>query len=113
MNALFRLADAADALKKKLTTVEEALYQTKNKSSQDPLNYPIRLSNKLAALSGVVGSADAAPTEQSLAVYADLASKIDKELLSLQGVLDQDVPAFVKLVKDQDVPAIVIRDEKK
>ena len=107
------VADAADALKKKLTAVEEALYQTKNKSSQDPLNYPIRLNNKLAALSGVVGSADAAPTEQSLAVYADLASRIDKELAALKDALDQDVPAFVKLVKDQDVPAIVIRDEKK
>jgi hypothetical protein len=107
------VADATDALKKKLTTVEEALYQTKNKSSQDPLNYPIRLNDKLAALSGVVGSADAAPTEQSLAVYADLASRIDKELLALKNALDQDVPAFVKLVKDQDVPAIVIREEKK
>ena len=105
--------DAADALTKKLTAVEEALYQTKNKSSQDPLNYPIRLNNKLAALSGVVGSADAAPTEQSLTVYADLASRIDKELASLKNALDQDVPAFVKLVKDQDVPAIVIREEKK
>jgi ferritin-like metal-binding protein YciE len=107
------VAEAADALKKKLTVVEEALYQTKNKSSQDPLNYPIRLNNKLAALASVVGSADAAPTEQSLAVYADLAAKIDKELASLKNALDQDVPAFVKLVKDQDVPAIVIREDKK
>ena len=107
------VAEAADALKKKLTAVEEALYQTKNKSSQDPLNYPIRLNNKLAGLSGVVGSADAAPTEQSVAVYADLAGKIDKELATLKDALDQDVPAFVKLVKDQDVPAIVIRDDKK
>ena len=107
------VADAAEALKKKLTAVEEALYQTKNKSSQDPLNYPIRLNNKLSALQGVVGSADAAPTDQSRAVYADLSAKIDKELAALKTALDQDVPAFVKLVKDQDVPAVVIRDEKK
>ena len=93
--------------------MEEALYQTKNKSSQDPLNYPIRLNNKLAALAGVVGSADAAPTEQSYAVYDDLAAKIDKELATLAEAMDKDVPAFVKLVKDQDVPAIVIRDDKK
>ncbi len=78
------VADGAEALKKKLTAVEEALYQTKNKSSQDPLNYPIRLNNKLAALAGVVGSADAAPTAQSHAVYDDLAAKIDKELAALK-----------------------------
>ena len=107
------VAEAAEALKKKLTTVEEALYQTKNKSSQDPLNYPIRLNNKLAALAGVVGSADAAPTDQSYAVYDDLAAKIDQELATLKAAMDTDVPAFVKLVKDQDVPAIVIRDDKK
>ena len=44
------IADAAKSLKAKLTAVEEELYQTKNQSSQDPLNYPIRLNNKLAAL---------------------------------------------------------------
>jgi photosystem II stability/assembly factor-like uncharacterized protein len=107
------IADAADALKKKLTSVEEALYQTKNKSNQDPLNYPIRLNNKLASLQGVVGSADGAPTDQSYAVYDDLAAKIDRELASLKTALAEDVPAFVKLVKDQEVPAIVIRDENK
>jgi hypothetical protein len=107
------VAEGAEALKKKLTAVEEALYQTKNKSSQDPLNYPIRLNNKLASLAGVVASAEAAPTAQSHAVYDDLAAKIDKELAALKDALEKDVPAFVKLVKDQDVPAIVIREEKK
>jgi photosystem II stability/assembly factor-like uncharacterized protein len=107
------VAEAAEALKKKITAVEEALYQTKNKSSQDPLNFPIRLNNKLSALQGVVGSAEAAPTDQSYAVYEDLAAKIDKELAALKKALDEDVPAFVKLVKEQDVPAIVIREEKK
>ena len=46
--------------------MEEALYQTKNQSNQDPLNFPIRLNNKLASLAGVVDSADAAPTDAVL-----------------------------------------------
>ena len=46
------VAEAAGALATKLTAVEEALYQTKNRSRQDPLNFPIRLNNKLAALAG-------------------------------------------------------------
>src|SRR4029453_14888213 len=60
---------AAKTLNGKLTAVEEELYQTKNQSSQDPLNYPIRLNNKLAALNGVVGGSDFAPTDQTFAVY--------------------------------------------
>ena len=47
---------------KKLTAVEEALYQTKNRASEDPLNFPIKLNNKLAALEGVVESSDDPPT---------------------------------------------------
>ena len=64
--------DAGANLNKNLTAIEEALYQTKNQSSQDPLNFPIRLNNKLAALGGVVAGAETAPTDQSYAVYAAL-----------------------------------------
>ncbi len=98
--------EAADALSKKLTAVEEALYQTKNRASQDPLNYPIRLNNKLAALGGTVASADAAPTAQSYAVYDELVAKIDAELGTLDRVMADDVPAFNRLVREKDVPAV-------
>ena len=49
------IAKAAEALTKSVTSVEEALYQTKNQSNQDPLNFPIRLNNKLSALAGSGG----------------------------------------------------------
>jgi photosystem II stability/assembly factor-like uncharacterized protein len=100
------VAEAEDALAKKLTAIEEALYQTKNRSSQDPLNFPIRLDNKLADLARTVASADAAPTVQSLAVYEDLASRIDAELDRLDRVTSEDVPAFNRLVRDKAVPAV-------
>jgi photosystem II stability/assembly factor-like uncharacterized protein len=101
--------DAGTALNKKLTTIEEALYQTKNQSSQDPLNYPIRLNNKLAALGGVVGSAEAAPTAQSYAVYEELVTQIDAELQRLAQIMRTDVPAFNQLVRDQNIPAVVVK----
>jgi photosystem II stability/assembly factor-like uncharacterized protein len=100
------IADAAAALSKKLTEVEEALYQTKSRSSQDPLNFPIRLNNKLAALAATVASADAAPTEPSYAVYRDLSSRIDAELAKLDRLMEEDVPAFNRLVRERDVPAV-------
>ena len=56
-----KVADAAKSLAKNLTAVEEALYQTKNRASEDPLNFPIKLNNKLAALEGVVEAQTALP----------------------------------------------------
>jgi hypothetical protein len=104
--------DAATALKKNLASVEESLYQTKNQSSQDPLNYPIRLNNKLAALAGVVQSADAAPTDQSYAVYDGLVVQIDEQLRKLGQIMKTDVPAFNQLVRDQNIPAVTVKSEK-
>jgi photosystem II stability/assembly factor-like uncharacterized protein len=101
--------DAATSLKKELGSVEESLYQTKNQSSQDPLNYPIRLNNKLAALAGVVQSADAAPTDQAYAVYDELVVQIDAQLAKLAQVVKTDVPAFNQLVRDQNIPAVTVK----
>jgi transketolase len=107
------IADAAKSLKSKLTSVEEELYQTKNQSSQDPLNYPIRLNNKLAALTGVAGSADSAPTEQTYAVFDELVRRIDAQLKKLEETMRIDLPAFNKMVRDQDVPAVIVRSKAK
>jgi photosystem II stability/assembly factor-like uncharacterized protein len=101
--------DAGTALIKNLTTVEETLYQTKNQSNQDPLNYPVRLNNKLAALGGVVGSAEAAPTAQSYAVYDEVVTQIDAQLQRFGQIVRTDVPAFNQLVRDQSIPAVVVK----
>ena len=103
------LVEAADALGKKLTAVEEELYQTKLRSGQDPLNYPIKLNNKLAALGGVVASADAAPTAQSFALFEELNGRIDAQLQTLRQILRTDLQAFNRLVREQNVPAVVVK----
>jgi photosystem II stability/assembly factor-like uncharacterized protein len=103
------VADAGNGLNRKLTDVEEALYQTKNQSSQDPLNFPIRLNNKLAALMGVVSRSETPPNEQSVEVYNELAGEIDAQLQKLSQIMKTDVPAFNQLVKEQNIPAIVTK----
>ena len=105
------IADAGAALNKKLTEVEEALYQTRNQSSQDPLNFPIRLNNKLAALGGVVSRSETPPNDQSFAVYEELAAQIDAQLQRLAQIMKTDVPAFNQLVRDQNIPAIVVKPQ--
>jgi uncharacterized protein (DUF2164 family) len=107
------ITDAAKAISAKLTAIEEELYQTKNQSNQDPLNFPIKLNNKLAALAGSIASADAQPTDQQVAVYEDLASRINTQLGKLEQALATDVPAFNKLARERDAPAVWVKPANK
>jgi hypothetical protein len=80
------------ALRETVSMVEDSIYQTKNRSGQDPLNYPIRLNNKLSALAGVVGGIDARPTDQSYSVFNTLSAQLDRELMTLTRSLDSLLP---------------------
>lgn len=88
------LAQGGERLIASLVEVEEAIYQTKNQSGQDPLNYPIRLNNKIAALLGVVLSGEFGPTKQSYDVYEMLSAELDKELAKLSALENGAVQAF-------------------
>jgi hypothetical protein len=102
------IEDAGKALDKKMTEVEEQLIQTKAKSGQDVLNFPVRLNNHLVALGGVVGSADSAPTKQSYEVFAMLSKAVDEQLTKWKAIVSTDVAAYNNLVKQQEVPAIMV-----
>jgi hypothetical protein len=102
------VADAGKQLDKKMTEVEEVLIQTKAKSGQDVLNYPIRLNNYLVALGGVVESADSAPTQVSYEVFDMLSKQLDEQLTKWKQILGTDVPAYNEVVKKQEVPAIIL-----
>jgi hypothetical protein len=102
------IVDAGKSLNKKMTEIEEVLIQTKAKSGQDVLNFPVRLNNHLVALSGVVGSADTAPTQQSYEVFEVLSKDLDDQLAKWKEIVATDVPAYNSLVKQQEIPALKI-----
>ncbi len=102
------IADAGKALDKKMTEVEEQLIQTRAKSGQDVLNFPVRLNNHLVALGGVVGSADSAPTKQSYEVFDMLSKAVDEQLAKWKAIVSTDVATYNSLVKQQEVPAIMV-----
>src|SRR6202007_887540 len=85
---------AARELDGKLTAVEEALYQTKSRSVEDALNYPIRLDDKLNNLASVAAIGDYRPTAQEIAVRDQLVAAIDVQLAKLDDLLAHDLPAF-------------------
>jgi photosystem II stability/assembly factor-like uncharacterized protein len=101
-----RVSDAAKALSQKLTAVEEELYQTRNRASEDPLNFPIKLNNKLAHVLGLVEGSDNQPTQQSYMVYEDLATSVNGQLKALDALMTSDLAAFNKLIHDSNAPAI-------
>jgi len=103
------IADSGKALDKKMTVVEEALIQTKAKSGQDVLNFPVRLNNDLVALNGVVSSADSAPTKQSYEVFDMLSQAVDEQLAKWKAIVSTDVVAYNNLVKEQEVPALLLK----
>jgi photosystem II stability/assembly factor-like uncharacterized protein len=104
-----KVVDTAQGLTKKLTSVEEELYQVKNQAAEDPLNYPIKLNNRIAALLGVVEANDAGPTEQSEAVNEELTSQVNVQLRAAQELLTTEIASFNKMVKDANIPAVTIK----
>jgi hypothetical protein len=93
-------------VKTRLSAPEEEIYQVRNRSGQDPLNFPIMLNNKMAALMGTVQSADAPPTAQSYQVYQYLDSLVQKQLDAVEGVISSDVTQLNNLLKNANLPAI-------
>ncbi len=104
-----QLAEAAEGVKAKLGAVEEELIQFRSKAHEDPLNFPIKLNNKLASLSGAVAAADAKPTAQAREVYRELSSRIIDQLAILREVVNADVAGFSRLVQQAELPAVVVK----
>jgi photosystem II stability/assembly factor-like uncharacterized protein len=88
-----------DGLMKPLSAVEEEVYQVKNHTFEDPLNYPIKLNNKIAALAGVIESADSKPTDQSLVVFQELNKRLDAEMQRMKTTLTTELPRINAVLK--------------
>jgi hypothetical protein len=101
-----RVARAGEALTTKLTEIEGEIYQYRNRSSQDPLNFPIKLNNKLAALQGIVEGGDAKPTDQAYAVFKELSARLDTELGRIDAAVKADVEAFNRLLRGRKLDPI-------
>ncbi|MGB5555709.1 MAG: glycosyl hydrolase [Flavobacteriaceae bacterium] len=91
---------------KKLAAVEEELYQVKNQSGQDPLNFPIKLNNRLASLRRSVESGDAKPTDGAYKVFGELSAELEKHLRELNGVMQSDLSQVNAILKSSGAEAI-------
>ena len=99
----------ADTINKKLTSIEETLYQTKSKSGQDPLNFPIKLNDKLSGVFDAANSGNFAPGKQVRDVYTELASQIDVQIAKLNQIKQKEIVAFNDLIRQKALPVIGIK----
>jgi len=100
------IVKALDDLEQTLSTVEGEIYQVKLQSSQDPLNFPIKLNNKIAALQGIVESADTRPTEQTYSVFRTLSNGLDEQLQKLDAAVKGKLPAVNQQLQRQKLDPI-------
>ncbi len=101
----------AKEIGQRLESIEKALYQTQNRSSQDPLNFPIKLTNKLAHINSLVSIDDFPPTEQDKAVRAELTAAIEKELAAFREVINSDIQAFNEAFTEARLPFLTVKED--
>jgi photosystem II stability/assembly factor-like uncharacterized protein len=104
------LVEKAGEMKKGFEEIEKALYQTQNRSGQDPLNFPIRLTNKLAHLNRLVSIDDFPPTDQDIAVKNELTTKINAELKVFDSMVDKEIEEFNKAFNDLNLNYLFVEE---
>jgi hypothetical protein len=93
-NSDAKLKDTGDKLTTNLSDVEDDIYQVKNRSGQDPLNFPIKINNRLANLQRVVSSADGRPIANAPVLFAEYTKQLSVQMGRLQQVVNTDLAAF-------------------
>jgi hypothetical protein len=96
----------SDSIIRQLTAVEESLYQTKSKSGEDMLNFPIRINDKLSGLYGIAAGGNAVPSKQATEVFAELSTKADIQLDRLKAIIHDQLSTLNKLIYERQVPVI-------
>ena len=99
-------AKALEALEQTLTAVETQVYQVKNQSFEDPLNFPIMLNNKIASLQGIVESADAPPTDQTYEMFKLLSSRLKEQMTRLDTAVQKELPEVNRMLQRQRLAPI-------
>jgi len=104
------LLEKAEKLKEQFSEIEKELYQTQNKSGQDPLNFPIRLTNKLGHLNSLVRMGDFPPTEQDIAVKNELSKQINNQLTTFNDLVDNEIKAFNAAFNNKKLNYLFVED---
>jgi photosystem II stability/assembly factor-like uncharacterized protein len=93
------LKASAERLTKSLSAVEEEIYQVRNQSNQDPLNFPIKVNNRLASLLSMVNRGDGKPIGNAVPIFNDLKAELKVLTDKVQKSIADDLPTFNNIAK--------------
>ena len=72
-----------------VSEIENNIHMTKNQSRQDPLNYGIRINNRIAFLLADSQRGDYPPTDQSKEFFIQVKGELDSEIMKLDALIDK------------------------
>ncbi len=104
-----RLKTAGERLAQNLSAVEEEIYQVRNQSGQDPLNFPIKINNRIASLLRVVSNGDGKPIANAYVIFKDVTAELKVQTDRLQQVLAADATAYNAEAKRLGLPPVAAR----
>jgi hypothetical protein len=100
------LRTAGERLRTNATTVEERVYQVKNQSGQDPLNFPIRVNNRLANLLAMSERGDGRPTTNMPEIFGILTTELKTHTDRLAEVWRTDLAAVNRELARAKLPPL-------
>ena len=100
------IVDKGKELDSLMNKIESQLYQTKLKSNQDMLNFPIMLNNKLAHIASLASMSNDRPTDQMIEVKNELTKQIDVLLQAWKDIKNVDIPAYNELIRAEKINVI-------
>jgi hypothetical protein len=97
---------ALESLNDEMTVIANNIHETRNEAYQDPLNFGIKLNNRLAYLATHASSGDYPPTDEAQAYKEEVSAQIDQEILALEQLLDGRLPMINKMVAQQNIEVL-------
>ena len=98
-----QLIDLINEFDKKISVIENNIHMTKNKSRQDPLNYGIRINNRLAFLMADSQRGDYPPTDQSQDFFKEIKKELDNELINLNKILLEYTETINRQIEENNI----------
>ena len=100
------LKSAGDKLNSNSSAVEEKIYQVRNQSGQDPLNFPIKVNNRLANLLSMAERGDGAPNNNLPAILQILSGELKNYTDQLAIVWSTDLAAVNRELTRLNLPPL-------
>lgn len=100
------LLDYISTFEKELSRIENNIHMTKNQSRQDPLNYGIRINNRIAFLLADSQRGDYPPTDQAKAFFKEVSAELQTELTALNKLMKESIAKLNDMVSASQIEII-------